>query len=74
MENARSIVGVAPDLYFLADCIERVREELIDALTVHGGITTGEFRDRYQTSRSTRFRCLDLIALASRYGSAKSAA
>jgi selenocysteine-specific elongation factor len=51
MERQQSIVCVAPDLYFLGDCINRVKDELIGDLAGNGGITTGQFRDRYQTSR-----------------------
>jgi len=51
MERQQSIVCVAPELYFLGDCLQRVRDELIDDLSKNGGITTGQFRDRYHTSR-----------------------
>jgi selenocysteine-specific elongation factor len=51
MERQRSVVCVAPDLYFLRSYIDRVRSELVSHLSAQPGITTGEFRDRYQTSR-----------------------
>jgi selenocysteine-specific elongation factor len=51
MEKEQSIVCVAPDLYFLGHCVNRIRQELIDALAENGGITAAEFRDRYKTSR-----------------------
>jgi selenocysteine-specific elongation factor len=51
MERQRSIVCVAPDLYFLRDCVDRVRGELIRDLSVKDSMTTAEFRDRYKTSR-----------------------
>jgi selenocysteine-specific elongation factor len=51
MERQRSIVCVAPDLYFLRDCVDRVRGELVRDLSAKDTITTAEFRDRYKTSR-----------------------
>jgi selenocysteine-specific elongation factor len=51
MASVRSVVHVSPDIYFLGDCVDRVREDLIEELSQRGGITTAEFRDRYQTSR-----------------------
>lgn len=51
MEKGQSIVRVAPEIYVLGDCINRVRDDLIGALSAGAEITTAQFRDRYQTSR-----------------------
>jgi selenocysteine-specific elongation factor len=51
MERQRSIVRVTPDLYFLTEIVNRVREEVVRELTATGQITAAEFRDRYQTTR-----------------------
>jgi selenocysteine-specific elongation factor len=51
MERQVMIVSVAPDLYFLHDAIDRTRNDLIQRLTTKDGITAGEFRDQYKTSR-----------------------
>jgi selenocysteine-specific elongation factor len=51
MERQRSIVCVAPDLYFLREWVDRVKGELIAALSPKAGMTAAEFRDRYKTSR-----------------------
>ena len=51
MEHQRSIVCVAPDLYFLAESVDQVRADLVRELSTTGGITTAQFRDRHQTSR-----------------------
>jgi selenocysteine-specific elongation factor len=51
MEKDGRIVCVAPEICFLADCVDRIRAELIGELSAHGGITTAAFRDRYNTSR-----------------------
>ncbi len=51
MEKQRAVVGVGPDLYFLGDCVDRVRDDLIRQLSDGGAVTTAEFRDQYRTSR-----------------------
>jgi selenocysteine-specific elongation factor len=51
LEKQRVVVSVGSDLYFLADAVERVKGDLVRLLTEKGGITTGEFRDLYGTSR-----------------------
>ena len=61
MEKGRSIVGVAPEIYFLGDCIDRVKEELAGELSAGGGITTAEFRDRYHTSRKYAIPLLEFF-------------
>jgi selenocysteine-specific elongation factor len=61
MEKQRSIVGVAPDLYFLVECIDQVRADLIGELSATGGMTTGQFRDRYKTSRKYAIPLLEFF-------------
>jgi selenocysteine-specific elongation factor len=51
MEKEKRIVSVAPDLYFAADAMQRVRDELKRDLAGGKTLTTAAFRDRYQTSR-----------------------
>jgi len=51
MERERSIVRVATDLYFLADCVERVKGTLYDHLSEKSDITPASFRDLFGTSR-----------------------
>jgi selenocysteine-specific elongation factor len=38
-------------LYFLGDCIDQVRDQLVNELSAGAAMTTGEFRDRCRTSR-----------------------
>ena len=61
MEKQRTIVGVAPDLYFLVESVDRVRAELIRDLSATGEITTGQFRDRYKTSRKYAIPLLEFF-------------
>jgi selenocysteine-specific elongation factor len=51
LEKQRELVAVSADLYFPADGVKRVREDLIQWLSIKSGITAAEFRDHYQTSR-----------------------
>jgi selenocysteine-specific elongation factor len=51
MAKSGQIVCAAPEIYFLADCIDRIKAELIGELSARGEITTAAFRDRYHTSR-----------------------
>jgi selenocysteine-specific elongation factor len=51
LEKGRQIVCIAPEIYFLADWVERIRAELVGELSARGSITTAGFRDRYHTSR-----------------------
>jgi len=51
LEKQRVVVGVAPDLYFLGDSVDQVRDDLIRRLSRTSAITTAEFRDYYHTSR-----------------------
>jgi selenocysteine-specific elongation factor len=61
METQRSVVSVAPDLYFLAECVDQVRADLVRELSATGGITTGQFRDRYKTSRKYAIPLLEFF-------------
>jgi selenocysteine-specific elongation factor len=51
MERQRTVVKVAPDLYFLREAVEDVREDLVGELATTGEVTTAQFRDRHKTSR-----------------------
>ncbi|MBM3772531.1 MAG: selenocysteine-specific translation elongation factor [Acidimicrobiia bacterium] len=51
LEKEKRIIAVAPDLYFAADAIQRVRDDLKRDLAGGKTLTTAAFRDRYQTSR-----------------------
>jgi selenocysteine-specific elongation factor len=51
MERERSIVRIAPDLYFLAEPIEKVRAGLRQHLIERGTISAATFRDLFGTSR-----------------------
>ncbi|MGH9148651.1 MAG: SelB C-terminal domain-containing protein, partial [Vicinamibacterales bacterium] len=51
MERERSIVRVAPDLYFLRESVDRVRSDLYKHLADKGAITPTAFRDLFGTSR-----------------------
>lgn len=51
MEKQKQVVAVAQDLYFAADAIGRVRDDLARDLAGGATLTTAAFRDRYQTSR-----------------------
>ena len=61
MEKQQSIVSVAADLYFLRESVDQVRADLIRELSATGGITTGQFRDRYKTSRKYAIPLLELF-------------
>ena len=51
MERERSIVRIAPELYFLGDSVDRVRADLYKHLAENGAITPTAFRDLFGTSR-----------------------
>ena len=51
MEREHSIVRVAPELYFLGDSVDRVRDGLYKHLAEQGAITPTAFRDLFGTSR-----------------------
>jgi selenocysteine-specific elongation factor len=61
MEKQRSIVSVTPNLYFLRETVEQVRVDLVRELSATGEITTGQFRDRYKTSRKYAIPLLELF-------------
>jgi len=51
MEGQRTIVNVAPELYFLRQTVDEVRDDLVRELTAAEWMTTAQFRDRHKTSR-----------------------
>jgi selenocysteine-specific elongation factor len=51
MERSGTIVRVSPDLFFLRDSVDRLRQDLTGWLSAKGGTTAAEFRDRFKTSR-----------------------
>jgi selenocysteine-specific elongation factor len=51
LEKQQTLVNVAPDLYFLRETVDTVREDLVRDLSLTGVMTTAQFRDRYKTSR-----------------------
>jgi selenocysteine-specific elongation factor len=51
MEREGSIVRVASELYFLADCLDTLKHALHQHLTETTAITTAAFRDLFGTSR-----------------------
>jgi selenocysteine-specific elongation factor len=51
LERQQRLVSVTPDLYFLRETVDRVREELIRELSGSSEMTTAQFRDRHKTSR-----------------------
>jgi selenocysteine-specific elongation factor len=51
LERQQTLVNVAPDLYFLRETVDNVREDLVRDLSLIGEVTTAQFRDRYKTSR-----------------------
>ena len=51
MEREKSIVRVAPDMYFLTESIDKIRRSLREHLSKKNQITPAEFRDLLGTSR-----------------------
>ncbi len=51
MEKERSIIRIAPDLFFLGDCIDRIKSDLQRHLSKNNNLTPGSFRDLFGTSR-----------------------
>lgn len=71
LEKQHAVVSVAPDLFFSAETIDRVRTDLVRDLSVGDGLTTAAFRDRYQTSRKYAIPLLeyfDRVGLTFRTG------
>jgi selenocysteine-specific elongation factor len=74
MEKGRQVVAVATDLYFAADVIDRLREELVRDLSGGQTLTTADFRDRYKTSRKYAIPLLeyfDRAGVTTRIGDAR---
>jgi selenocysteine-specific elongation factor len=51
LERQRSVVRVAPDLYFLPSSLDTVRRAFDEEFSPQGDITPAAFRDRFGTSR-----------------------
>ena len=70
LEKQRTVVSVAPDLFFSAEVVDRVRADLVRDVS-EDGMTTAAFRDRYQTSRKYAIPLLeyfDRVGLTIRIG------
>jgi selenocysteine-specific elongation factor len=59
MERDGSIVRVTTDLYFLATCVQRVKNLLQEHLAVNGEITAAGFRDLLGSSRKYTIALLE---------------
>ncbi len=59
MEREKSIVRVATDLYFLADCVDNVKAVLYKYLSENGEITAAAFRDLLGSSRKYTIALLE---------------
>lgn len=61
MERERSIVRVATDLYFLSECIDKVKGLLYKYLSEHNEITAATFRDLLGSSRKYTIPLLEYL-------------
>ena len=61
MERERTIVRVAPDLYFLGDCIDRLKADLSRHLSERSDITPATFRDLFGTTRKYAIPLLEYL-------------
>jgi selenocysteine-specific elongation factor len=59
MERERSIVRVTTDLYFLPDCVDKVKGVLYKYLSENGEITAATFRDLLGSSRKYTIALLE---------------
>ena len=59
MEREKSVVRVATDLYFLADCVDNVKAVLYKYLSENGEITAATFRDLLGSSRKYTIALLE---------------
>lgn len=59
MERDKSIIRVATDLYFLSDCVDKVRGVLYKYLSENGEITAATFRDLLGSSRKYAIALLE---------------
>jgi selenocysteine-specific elongation factor len=59
MEREKSLVRVATDLYFLADCVDNVKAVLYKYLSENGEITAATFRDLLGSSRKYTIALLE---------------
>jgi selenocysteine-specific elongation factor len=70
LEKQHTVVSVAPDLFFSAEVVDKVRADLVRDVS-EDGMTTAAFRDRYQTSRKYAIPLLeyfDRVGLTVRVG------
>ena len=61
MERERSIVRVATDLYFLAECVDKVKGLLYKYFSEHNEITAATFRDLLGSSRKYTIPLLEYL-------------
>jgi selenocysteine-specific elongation factor len=61
LERERTIVRVAPDLYFLAASIDRVKADLRQHLSERSEITPATFRDLFGTTRKYAIPLLEYL-------------
>jgi selenocysteine-specific elongation factor len=59
MEREKRVVRVATDLYFLEECVDKVKGVLYSYLKEHGEITAGTFRDLLGSSRKYTIAILE---------------
>ena len=59
MEGERAVIRVATDLYFLPDCVDKVKAVLYKYLSEHGEITAATFRDLLSSSRKYTIALLE---------------
>jgi selenocysteine-specific elongation factor len=59
MEREKSVIRVATDLYFLTDCVDKVRAVLYKYLSENGEITAASFRDLLGSSRKYTIALLE---------------
>ena len=61
MERERAVVRVAPELYFLADAVDKVKGELRLHLAERSDITPATFRDLFGTTRKYAIPLLEYL-------------
>jgi selenocysteine-specific elongation factor len=61
MEREKSVVRVATDLYFLSECVDKVKGLLYKYLSEHNEITAATFRDLLGSSRKYTIPLLEYL-------------
>jgi selenocysteine-specific elongation factor len=61
LEREGRVVAVASDLYFMADVVRGVRDQLVRDLGSNGTLTTAAFRDRHGTTRKYTIPLLEYL-------------